>query len=163
MTNESAATSPLEGQKRGRVIAMDKAELDEFLTNERTVRMATVNKHGQPHVTALWFVWDGEAMWVNSVVKSRRWADFEQRPDVSALVDAGHDYSELQGAELIGPVEIVADDVDTDAIGRMFSQKYRGGEPFVQDKWHRWIRVVPTKVVSWDFRKLPDAKKKPGH
>jgi nitroimidazol reductase NimA-like FMN-containing flavoprotein (pyridoxamine 5'-phosphate oxidase superfamily) len=38
---------------------MDKAELDAFLTKERTCRVATVNQHG-PHLTPLWHVWDGD-------------------------------------------------------------------------------------------------------
>ena len=40
-------------QRRGRKIAMDKAELDAFLTGERTCRVATASPQG-PHLTALW-------------------------------------------------------------------------------------------------------------
>jgi len=43
-------------QRRGRKIAMDKAELDAFLAGERTCRLATSSPQG-PHLTALWFAW----------------------------------------------------------------------------------------------------------
>ncbi len=36
---------------------MTPGELDEFLTTQRTCRVATVSKDGAPHVSALWFVW----------------------------------------------------------------------------------------------------------
>jgi hypothetical protein len=61
-------------QRRGRKIAMNKAELDEFLQAEHTCRLATSSPHG-PHLTALWFGWDGTALWIYSLVRSQRWTD----------------------------------------------------------------------------------------
>ena len=75
-------------QRRGRKIAMTKAELDDFLAGHRICRVATVGSRG-PHLTALWYVWDGTAMWLTSVVRSQRWADLERDPRVAVLVDAG--------------------------------------------------------------------------
>ncbi|MEO6957639.1 MAG: pyridoxamine 5'-phosphate oxidase family protein [Antricoccus sp.] len=152
--------SPLDKQKKGRSIAMDAVELDAFLREQRTCRMATVDAQGRPHVTALWFAWDGEWMWINSVTRSKRWADFSERPRVSALVDAGENYSELQGAELLGDIEIVRDDVDTSHVTPLFSRKYMSGGAYEQDKYHAWVRLKPSKVVSWDFTKLPAERQK---
>jgi hypothetical protein len=56
-------------QRRGRAIAMTAAEVDEFLADERTCRVATAGKDGRPHVVPLWFVWDGTALWLSSVVR----------------------------------------------------------------------------------------------
>lgn len=36
---------------------------------------------------------------------------------------------------------------------QLFADKYTGGE-FRYDGRHGWLRVVPEKVVSWDFAKL---------
>src|ERR1700677_5040431 len=85
-------------QRRGRKIAMDKAELDAFLGGERTCRLATSSPQG-PHLTALWFAWDGTAMWIYSIVRSQRWTDLERDGRIAVLVDAGEDYFELRGAE----------------------------------------------------------------
>lgn len=93
-------------QRRGRQVAMGKEELDEFLARERTCRLATSSPAG-PHLTALWFAWDGTALWIYSIVRSQRWTDLERDPGVAVLVDAGEDYSELRGVELRGTVEFV--------------------------------------------------------
>ena len=45
-------------QRRGRAIAMTSEEIDAFLAEQRTCRVATVGKDGSPHVAPLWFVWD---------------------------------------------------------------------------------------------------------
>ena len=33
-----------------------------------------------PHLTALWFIWDGSVLWLNSIVKSQRWTDIVRDP-----------------------------------------------------------------------------------
>lgn len=141
---------------------MTAAEIDDFLAAERTCRVATVKADGAPHCAPLWFVWDGRSLWLNSLVRSQRWADLERDPRVSAVVDAGHDFTELRGVELSGRVEIVGDvprggqpDSRLAVPERLFADKYTGGGEFVADGRHGWLRVVVEKTASWDFRKTP--------
>ena len=94
-------------QRRGRRIALSEAELDEFLSAERTCRVATTGPDG-PHLTALWFLWHDKTLWLTSITRAKRWAQLKRDPQVSVLVDAGHDYGELRGAEL-GDVEFVGE------------------------------------------------------
>jgi len=37
---------------------------------------------------------------------------------------------------------------------RLFAGKYAGGRDFSYDGRHAWLRLVPEKIVSWDFSKL---------
>jgi hypothetical protein len=37
---------------------------------------------------------------------------------------------------------------------RLFARKYAGVDEFTPDGRHGWLRVVPDKLVSWDFRKI---------
>ncbi|SNQ46741.1 Pyridoxamine 5'-phosphate oxidase-related FMN-binding protein [Frankia canadensis] len=146
-------------QRRGRRIAMTPEERDAFLTEERTCRLASLDKAGRPHVSALWFAWDGTALWFNSLVRSQRWVNLEREPNVSVLVDAGVDYHELRGVEITGRVEQVGEVPRTGEPNdelvepeRLFGAKYSGGA-LVNDGRHAWLRLVPEKIVSWDFRK----------
>jgi PPOX class probable F420-dependent enzyme len=147
-------------QRRGRAIAMTADEVDAYLRTAHTCRVATVGGDGAPHVSALWFVWDGEALWLNSVFKSQRWVNVGRDPRVSVLVDDGTEFMELHGVELLGKAEVVGEVPRTDrpeevlaVPERLFGEKYAGGR-FVNDGRHAWLRVVPDKIVSWDFRKL---------
>jgi hypothetical protein len=151
---------PTAKQRRGRRIAMTPGELDEFLGAERTCRVASTGADGSPHNTPLWFVWDGESLWLNSLVRSQRWTDLHRDPRVSVVVDAGEEYFELRGAELLGSVEGVGEAPRSDTLipelevpERLFGEKYTGGSFYV-DGAHAWLRLRPAKVVSWDFRKL---------
>jgi Pyridoxamine 5'-phosphate oxidase len=147
-------------QRRSRRIAMSPEERDEFLATERTCRVATVKSDGAPHVSALWFVWDGEALWLTSIVKSQRWTDIEREQRVSVLVDTGHDFGELRGVEISGSAQSVGEVPRTGEPNeelvepeRLFGEKYAAGR-FGHDRRHAWLRIVPDKIVSWDFRKM---------
>jgi hypothetical protein len=134
-------------------------ERDAFLADARTCRVATIGADG-PHATPLWFGWDGRDLWLYSIVKSRRWADLKHDPRIGVVVDAGVDYFELHGVEITGRAEFVGaapytgGDPELAAIERQFARKYMGGDEMFHDGRHGWVRVVPDKITSWDFRKL---------
>jgi nitroimidazol reductase NimA-like FMN-containing flavoprotein (pyridoxamine 5'-phosphate oxidase superfamily) len=147
-------------QRRARAIAMSPEEVDAFLAEERTCRVATVGTNG-PHVTPLWYVWHGGSIWLTSLYRSQRWTDLARDPRIAVVVDAGHDYGELRGVELRGRVEVVGEvprtgepNPELEAVEQHFADRYTGGV-VERDGRHAWLRLVPEKVVSWDFRKLP--------
>ncbi|MGW6142425.1 pyridoxamine 5'-phosphate oxidase family protein [Streptomyces sp. NPDC055140] len=148
-------------QRRGRRIMMTPAELDEFLGSQRTCRVATVSPDGSPHVSTLWFVWDGACLWLYSITRSRRWADLLKDPRIAVVIDAGEEYGELRGAELSGAVEFVGESPRTgepvpelDVPERLFARKNFAMDEMVHDGRHAWARLTPDKIASWDFRKL---------
>ncbi|MBQ0830649.1 pyridoxamine 5'-phosphate oxidase family protein [Streptomyces tagetis] len=148
-------------QRRGRKIMMTPGELDVFLTTQRTCRVATVSADGAPHVSTLWFLWDGTSIWLYSVVRSRRWKDLRRDPRVAIVIDTGEEYHELRGAELSGRMEFVGESPRTgelcaelDLPEALFARKNFGMEEMPHDGRHAWLRLTPEKTVSWDFRKL---------
>jgi hypothetical protein len=140
---------------------MSAAEVEEFLLSERTCRVASVDGQGAPNITPLWFVWDGTALWLNSLVRSQRWTNLVRDGRVAIVVDAGEAFSDLRGVEIAGRAVVVGDAPRTDAAvaeletpERLFGDKYAGGT-FQPDGRHAWLKVVPDKISSWDFRKNP--------
>ncbi|WP_198412577.1 pyridoxamine 5'-phosphate oxidase family protein [Nocardioides mangrovicus] len=139
---------------------MSEREVDGFMRTERTCRVATVGADGTPHVMPLWFVWHDRSVWLSSIVKSQRWADLTRDPHVAVVVDAGTEFHELRGVEVRGEVEQVGDVPRTSRIDpelvepeRLMASKYSRSGEFVPDGRHAWLRVRPSKLVSWDFRK----------
>ena len=144
---------------------MTAEERDAFLGEQKVCRVATVSAGGRPHVSPLWYAWDGESLWLYSVVRSQRWRDLERDPRVSVVVDAGEaSYPELRGVELSGRAEPVGEVPRTGEPGhpeleeaeRLYFARYHGGEAG-HDGRHAWLRVTPERQYTWDFRKLPRA------
>ncbi len=156
------APSPLRPQRRSRRVAMDPAERDAFLESQRVCRVATAGAHG-PHATPLWYVWHDSCIWLYSIVTSQRWSDLMTDPRIGVVVDDGVEYAELRGVEITGRVEIVGEVPRTgepdDTLGPVeaaMARRYHDGpdQAFELDGRHAWLRVVPDKIVSWDFRKI---------
>jgi PPOX class probable F420-dependent enzyme len=148
-------------QRRGRKIMMEPGELDAFLGAQRTCRVATVSADGAPHVSPLWFLWDGTSLWLYSITRSRRWSELRRDPRVAVVVDAGEDYGELRGVELSGTVEVVGEVPRTGEplaelteVERLFARKNFGIDDMPHDGRHAWLRLTPDAITSWDFRKL---------
>ncbi|WP_406345456.1 pyridoxamine 5'-phosphate oxidase family protein [Streptomyces sp. NBC_00648] len=154
-------------QRRGRRIMMTDAERDAFLAEQRTCRVATVAPDGHPHVGALWYVWDGTALWLYSITRSLRWSQLLKDPRIAVVVDAGESYGELRGVELRGTAVPVGETPRTgepcaelDAPERQFASKNFGLKEMVHDGRHAWLRLTPETIVSWDFRKLNNVSAK---
>ena len=149
-------------QRRGRAIAMTDEERDAFLRTQAVCRVASIGPGGAPHASALWFVWDGAALWLNSLVRSQRWTDLSRDPRLSVVVDdGGADFLRLRGVELTGRALVVG---ETPRAGkpveqlrepeRLFADKYTGAGDFRYDGRHGWLRLLPDKIASWDFAKI---------
>ena len=70
-------------------------------------------------------------------------------------------YDELRGAELRGSVTFVGEaprtsEPNDELAGPelLMARKYHGGDTFHYDGRHAWLKLVPEKITSWDFRKL---------
>jgi hypothetical protein len=154
--------SELKAQKRSVAISMTIEERDAYLRTERVCRVASVGADGTPHVTPLWFVWDGKYFWLNSIVKSQRWVDLQRNPKVAVVIDGGREFFELHGVEIEGTVNVVGEvprseiyNEELAPIELEFARKYANSEIFHVDGRHGWLRVEPNKITSWDFRKNP--------
>ncbi len=152
----------LRPQRRGRRIAMMPDELNVFLAEQRTCRAATIGPDG-PHATPLWFAWVGGCLWLYSITRSQRWADLQWDPRIGVVVDAGGEYFDLRGVEITGRAEVVGEvprtgaaNDDLNLVEPHFARKYFGTDAMVYDRKHAWLRIRPTKIASWDFRKLAD-------
>jgi hypothetical protein len=144
----------------GSRIAMTEAERDAYLAQQLTCRLATISASGAPHITPLYFVWSEGRVWVSSLVRSARWNDIVRDQRVSVLVDSGDRYQELCGVEITGTAAVVGEVPRTgvphpaiDAIEASISRKYPDSLP-AHDGKHAWLTVTPTRIISWDFKKL---------
>jgi hypothetical protein len=146
-------------QRYGNSIAMNPGELDAFLGAERTCRVGTV-ADGVPHVTPLWFVWHESSIWLYSLNRSKRWKDIQRVPTVSLLVDAGYEFVELRGVEILGDAEVIGEVprvgesvAELAPVEAAFARKYFDADALPHDKRHGWLKITPDTLRSWDFRK----------
>jgi len=139
---------------------MTREELDSYLSEQRTARVATTSAGGEPHVVPLWFVWVDGAMFLNSTLGNVTVENMVRSGRATVTVDDGDTYDDLRGVTLHGDVSRADGDPRLPDVEVAWSQKYLGGNPTPYSRWRNraWFRLEPDRVASWDFRKIPEAR-----
>ncbi len=147
-------------------IQMTPEERLSFLRTHKTAILTSNGKDGYPHPMPMWFlVEDDETVVFTTFRKSQKVKNLEADPKVSILVEAGEEYSQLQGVLIHSQAEII-DDLDTtlDTMVRL-----TGSDPMTQSledlenlqngirpsaSKRVTIRCRPAKFITWDHAKL---------
>ena len=123
-------------------------------------RLATANpKTRQPHVVPLWYLWDGESVWISGFGNTRKYKDLIANPKCAILVEpVDPKESKLQAVLFEGYADVVKE--DREMIEQKSTQIYLRylGEEGIQDRdpqsWIRdpqnlVVRLTPAKVYAW--------------
>jgi PPOX class probable F420-dependent enzyme len=150
------------GKNQRSKIVMSDDEITEFIDRSRTATMATVSAGGRPHLVAMWYaLLDGE-IWFETKAKSQKAVNLRRDPTITVMIEDGHTYNTLRGVSIDGTAEIVDSDPDLlHRVGVSVWERYTGPytdemKPFVDQMMNNRVavRVVPSRLRSWDHRKL---------
>jgi PPOX class probable F420-dependent enzyme len=149
------------GKNERAKIVMTDDEIAEFIEHSRTATLATVLPDGRPHLVAMWYaVLDGE-VWFETKAKSQKAVNLRRNPTLSVMIDDGLSYDTLRGVSIEGRGEIIEDPQMLLRVGISVWERYTGPytdeiRPLVDQMMNKRIavRVVPSRVRSWDHRKL---------
>jgi PPOX class probable F420-dependent enzyme len=125
------------------------AEALERLGREKVAWLTTVRSDGQPQSSPVWFVWDGQAVWVRSMPAAPKVANIRGNPRVAVHLDS-------DGRGLGGDVVIMDGAAELQEPGGLdpaYRAKYEqeivelGSEPksFAKEYSVR-IRITPRRV-----------------
>ncbi|MCU1395799.1 MAG: Pyridoxamine 5-phosphate oxidase [Ilumatobacteraceae bacterium] len=64
-------------------------DLDERLQTERNIWIATVSPDGRPHLTPIWFVWQGARMWICTGASAVKTRNVRREPHVMVSLESG--------------------------------------------------------------------------
>jgi PPOX class probable F420-dependent enzyme len=156
-------------------VAMTEPEAATMLAASRKLQLATINPDGTPHlVTMFYTMLDGQiAFWTYRASQKAR--NLARDPRVTCLVEAGEEYFDLRGVQVLGTARCVDDPAGVLAIGRRIAAGMTGqpgsastgsastgsastGEldDYVAHSARKRVGyvVAPQRIISWDHRKL---------
>ena len=150
---------------RRKQIEMTAGEVLAFLEEERVVVCATNGRDGFPHLMPLWYVVRDGELWAWTFAKSQKVRNLERDARATLQVEAGETYDQLRGVMLKTEVELVRDTDQVADLGLEIFAKYTGGDlgeevramVLKQAAKRVGMRFAPTRIVSWDHRKLRGA------
>jgi PPOX class probable F420-dependent enzyme len=149
-------------------ITMTADEIQEFLTSNTVLQVATVGNDGWPHLAPMWYVMDGDRVVFRSFTKSQKIVNLERNPEFTVLVETGDDYSQLRGVMIKAKAKLIDDPEYVLSVYGRLAAKY----PMINDAplqlegealrnalgrfagKNTAVVVEPVKVISWDHTKL---------
>ena len=143
-------------------IALTPAEQREFLATALTMTLASVDRHGYPHLVAMWFVVDPDGtVLMTTYAKSQKAVNLCRDPRCTLLVERGTRYDQLQGVMIRGRATLDQDVERTLDILTRIHTKHGGEQPEglrdilrAQARKRIAVRVTPERISSWDHAKL---------
>jgi len=146
-------------------IKMSEEELSSFLKTQISLQIGTINKDGSPHLTTMWYFYDGESFVFHTYTKSQKIINLKRDSRITLLTEAGSQYSDLQGIIVYGNAEIIN---GKDSIEEVIRYMEMVGEKYIKDEdgaqyiegmklqapKRSVVIVKPSKFISWDHTKI---------
>lgn len=143
-------------------IVMSSQEIDDFLSDGHTARIATVKPDNSPHVTPVWYLWENKQLLMTIPKDSVKARNIGQNNKVAVTIDTDKAPIKAVIIEGIAKIEKLGDEIER-KIDRRMAAKYVKTEYL--DEYMKWagaqgieyiyIKIFPEKIVSWDSSKDP--------
>jgi PPOX class probable F420-dependent enzyme len=142
-------------------VGMTAAGQAALLAESHKLQLATINRDGTPHLVTMFYVMlDGQiAFWTYR--SSQKAANLARDPRVTCLVEAGEEYFELRGVQVVGIARRVEDPAGVLDIGRRLTAVTTGMPADALEEYttktarkRAGFVVEPQRVITWDHRKL---------
>jgi PPOX class probable F420-dependent enzyme len=143
-------------------IEMTEEEMLAFLAERMVMQCATVGPRGLPHMVPLWYVPEGLELVGWTYAKSQKARNLDRDPRATLGLEDGVQYHELRGVMFECEVELERDPAQVERFGLELFERYAEGglnddiRAMVAKQAQKRVGLtfVPTRIVSWDHRKL---------
>lgn len=142
---------------------MSDEELERFVADHKIVSCATNGPSGRPHLVPLWYVPHGIELRGWTYAASQKTRNLERDPRATLQIEDGVQYDELRGVMFECDVELEREPDRVAEYGYALFERYADTDelsPEVREMVARQaekrvgLHFHPTRVVSWDHRKL---------
>ena len=126
-------------------IKMSQEERLRFLEKQISLQIGTINKDGSPHLTTMWYVYDGDSFIFHTYTKSQKIINLKRDSRITLLTEAGSQYSDLQGIIVYGNAEIIN---GKDSLEEVIRYMEMVGQKYIKDeKGAQYIAVSYTHLT----------------
>ncbi len=154
-----------------RELALTLPQIEELMTTQWNMRIATIGPGRRINLTPMWFGWAGRRIYFYG--RGQKVVNLRRNSACTVIVDRNEKFPELQAVMIQGRGVVLEDaaaestDPHLAEARRQMGIKYNGGHgrPPADDpppnsasaggKNRRWVVVEPEHIVTWDNFKLP--------
>jgi len=137
---------------------LNKEQIHVYLGQPLLARMATASPETlQPHVVPVWYLWDGQSIWVHGHSSTRKFKELAANPSCSIVVDDAASGVDFWAVLLEGQAELITDPALVVPMAERIYMRYIGPDGVQDPVPQSWIhdaeslllKLTPARVVSW--------------
>ncbi len=147
--------------KRRDLIRMTSDEMRQFISEQKSLQVATLNKDGTPHLSTLWFGIIDDEIVFETYTKSQKILNLHRDPRITVLLEDGTEYEKLRGITINGTAELYSEPEDVQkyaaaVISRNHGIDLKDATNAAANLANKRTAVVikAEKTISWDHTKL---------
>lgn len=131
----------------------------EYVQAQPVLRIATLGDDRVPHVTPVWFAFDGSTFYIATDPNAKKLRNIKKNKNVSLVIDSydTNNWDLVKGIIFTGTAELIEIPEETKKAKTLLRQKY----PHYANKYSDWlegkegkkpaiiIKVVPSRYSFW--------------
>ena len=129
---------------------------DEFLKEQKILRLATVGKNKTPHVSPVWYWHSGKKFYIGTNTSRQKVKNLKKNNRVSFCVDIGVNAPDIYGVMGQGSANLILENSKVKAIAKKILLRYfksldsKSAKELLEDT-DCIIEIVPDKITVWDY------------
>ncbi len=129
---------------------------DEFLKEQKILRLATIGKNKTPHIVPVWYRYSGKKFYIGTNTKTVKAKNVLKNNHVSCCVDVGISAPNIYGVLVQGKASLILEKNKVKTIAKKILLRYfkslenKSAIQLLEDT-DCIIEVVPEKFTVWNY------------
>jgi nitroimidazol reductase NimA-like FMN-containing flavoprotein (pyridoxamine 5'-phosphate oxidase superfamily) len=126
-----------------------------FLKEQKILRLATVDKKGNPHLVPVWYNYVGVKFYIGTNTKTKKAKNIQKNNKVCFCVDDGV-WSPIHGVMGNGKARLILQEDTVKKIAekillRYFKNMENKSAKQLLDDTNCIIEIIPSKITTWEY------------
>ena len=129
---------------------------DEFLKEQKVLRLATIDKNKTSHIVPVWYRYRGGKVYIGTNTKTQKAKNIKKNNRVSCCIDVGINAPNIYGVMLQGNASLILENKKVKSIAKKILLRYfkslenKSAKELLDDT-DCIIEIVPEKFTVWNY------------
>ena len=129
---------------------------DEFLKEQKILRLATISKNKTPHIVPVWYMYSAKKFYIGTNTRTQKAKNLKKNNRVSFCIDKGVNAPNIYGVMGQGKSNLILEEEKVKTIAKKILLRYfstienKSAKELLEDT-DCIIEIIPEKIRVWSY------------
>ena len=129
---------------------------DEFLKEQKILRLATISKNNTPHIVPVWYMYSAKKFYIGTNTRTQKAKNLKKNNRVSFCIDKGVNAPNIYGVMGQGKSNLILEEKKVKTIAKKILLRYfstienKSAKELLEDT-DCVIEIIPEKIRVWSY------------